>query len=96
MQGEDRLRDLVAIEPLVVLNAGFCERHMRHCPPSEQLRTACAQVPLRRPIIFLQRCVFTRGPVGTKAVGLPPVAVLFFNRCSWCSRGDQSCEIATS
>lgn len=42
-QGEDRLRDLVAIEPIVVLNAGFCERHMRHCPPSQQLQTACAQ-----------------------------------------------------
>ena len=42
-QGEDRLRDLVAIEPLVVLNAGFCERHLVHCPPSAQLTSACAQ-----------------------------------------------------
>lgn len=42
-QGEDRLRDLVAIEPVVVLNAGFCERHMRHCPASQQLQTVCAQ-----------------------------------------------------
>jgi hypothetical protein len=43
-QGEDRLRDLVAIEPLVVLNAGFCERHMRHCPRSPQLLSECAKV----------------------------------------------------
>ncbi len=44
LQGENYLRDLLAIEPIVVLNAGFCERHMRHCPRGEQLLTECAKV----------------------------------------------------
>ena len=45
MQGEDFLRDLIAIEPVVVLNAAFCERHMKHCPKSQQLTEECAKVP---------------------------------------------------
>jgi hypothetical protein len=44
-QGEDFLRDLIAIEPVVVLNAAFCERHMKHCPKSQQLLQECAKVP---------------------------------------------------
>ena len=46
-QGEDFLRDLIAIEPVVVLNAAFCERHMKHCPKSQQLLQECAKVPAR-------------------------------------------------
>jgi len=46
-QGEDFLRDLIAIEPVVVLNAAFCERHMKHCPKSEQLEQECAKVGTR-------------------------------------------------
>ncbi|CAL8472223.1 g11765 [Coccomyxa elongata] len=43
-EGEDFLRDLIAIEPVVVLNAAFCERHMKHCPKSQQLTEECAKV----------------------------------------------------
>ncbi|KAL6778995.1 hypothetical protein ACKKBF_B19215 [Auxenochlorella protothecoides x Auxenochlorella symbiontica] len=38
----DVLRDLLAIQTVVVLNAAFCERHEKACPPSEQLSTECA------------------------------------------------------
>lgn len=34
-------RDLLAIETVATLNAGFCDFHVRHCPPSEQLLTEC-------------------------------------------------------
>ncbi|KAK9864376.1 hypothetical protein WJX84_004323, partial [Apatococcus fuscideae] len=39
--GYPLLRDLLAIEPIVTLNAAFCERHLRACSPSEQLTQAC-------------------------------------------------------
>ena len=43
LQGLDLLRDLLAIEPAVVLNAAFCERHLQRCPQHEQLQ-ACEKV----------------------------------------------------
>ena len=42
-QGLDLLRDLLAIEPAVVLNAAFCERHLTRCPQHEHLK-ACEKV----------------------------------------------------
>ena len=48
MQGLDLLRDLLAIEPAVVLNAAFCERHLRGCPQHEHLQ-ACEKVSGRLP-----------------------------------------------
>ena len=46
LQGLNLLRDLLAIEPAIVLNAAFCERHLRKCPAHEHLQ-ACEKV-LRR------------------------------------------------
>jgi len=43
LQGLDLLRDLLAIEPAVVLNAAFCERHLKMCPQHEHLE-ACEKV----------------------------------------------------
>ncbi|GFR43751.1 hypothetical protein Agub_g4863 [Astrephomene gubernaculifera] len=37
-------RDLLAIETLATLNAGFCDYHLSHCPPSEQLVSVCKEV----------------------------------------------------
>ncbi|GIL46676.1 hypothetical protein Vafri_3606 [Volvox africanus] len=37
-------RDLLAIETLATLNAAFCDYHISHCPPSEQLVTVCKEV----------------------------------------------------
>ena len=48
MQGLDLLRDLLAIEPAVVLNAAFCERHLKGCPQHEHLK-ACDKVVLPTP-----------------------------------------------
>ena len=45
-QGYDLLVDLLAAEPLVVLNAAFCQQHRRRCPPSEQLLRECAYVSI--------------------------------------------------
>ena len=41
LQGEELLRDLLAIQVIVELNAAFCERHLVKCPPSEQLSQEC-------------------------------------------------------
>ena len=43
-QGFDLLVDMLAVEPLIVLNAAFCELHRKRCPPSEQLLRECAYV----------------------------------------------------
>ncbi|KXZ52846.1 hypothetical protein GPECTOR_8g229 [Gonium pectorale] len=37
-------RDLLAIETLSTLNAAFCDYHISHCPPSEQLVSVCREV----------------------------------------------------
>ena len=37
-------RDLLAIETVATLNAGFCDYHIKHCPPSQQLLDLCKTV----------------------------------------------------
>ncbi|CAL5222328.1 g4674 [Coccomyxa viridis] len=41
-KGFDLLVDMLAVEPLIVLNAAFCDMHRKRCPPSEQLLRECA------------------------------------------------------
>ena len=43
-QGYDLLVDLLSAEPLIILNAAFCQQHRRRCPPSEELLRECAYV----------------------------------------------------
>ena len=43
-QGEERLRDLLAIQVIIELNVAFCERHLVNCPPSDQLQKECTYV----------------------------------------------------
>lgn len=44
LQGHELLKLLLAIEPVVVMNAALCEHHLKHCPPSRQLTSECAKV----------------------------------------------------
>ena len=44
LQGEELLRDLLAVQVIIELNVAFCERHLVNCPPSEQLQKECAYV----------------------------------------------------
>lgn len=37
-------RDLLSIETVSQLNAGFCDYHLRHCPPSQQMLDVCTEV----------------------------------------------------
>lgn len=37
----ERYRDLIAISVVHTLNAALCEYHLKHCPPSDQLRREC-------------------------------------------------------
>jgi hypothetical protein len=37
-------RDLLSIETVATLNAGFCDYHLRHCSPSQQLYDVCKEV----------------------------------------------------
>ena len=47
-QGLKMLRDLLSIEVPLTLNGAFCEHHLKHCPPSEELLRECNRVcPLR-------------------------------------------------
>ncbi|GAB4815655.1 hypothetical protein N2152v2_002701 [Parachlorella kessleri] len=39
--GFDLLRDLLSVEPIILLNAAFCERHLKNCPPTEELTREC-------------------------------------------------------
>jgi len=43
-KGNELLRDLLAIEPIVTLNQAFCERHRMKCLPSEELTRECDYV----------------------------------------------------
>jgi len=36
-------RDLLSIETVAMLNAGFCDYHLRHCPPHTQLLAVCTE-----------------------------------------------------
>ncbi len=49
--GTDYYRDLLSLETVTTLNAAFCDFHLRHCPPSQQLLDVCTMVrpsPIRR------------------------------------------------
>lgn len=35
------LRDLLSIEPVILLNAAFCEHHRRKCFPTKELQAEC-------------------------------------------------------
>ena len=48
LQGLDLLRDLLAIEPAVILNAAFCERHLQRCPQHEHLQACTKVLTLRK------------------------------------------------
>ncbi|KAL4443932.1 hypothetical protein ABPG75_011669 [Micractinium tetrahymenae] len=41
--GAALLRDLMSIEAIITLNAAFCERFRRVCPPSEELERECGK-----------------------------------------------------
>lgn len=41
--GFDLLRDLLSVEPIIMLNAAFCERHLRNCPKTEELERECGR-----------------------------------------------------
>lgn len=41
--GTELLRDLMAVEVPITLNAAFCERHRRVCPPSDELEQKCSE-----------------------------------------------------
>ena len=69
LQGEELLRDLLAIEVNVALNAAFCERHLAACPPSEQLETECAKVGL----LWTQPSCMERDPGGAALTCAQPV-----------------------
>ncbi|KAK9819905.1 hypothetical protein WJX72_003823 [[Myrmecia] bisecta] len=43
-QGFELMRDLMAVETIITLNAAFCEHHRAHCPPSEELERECGKV----------------------------------------------------
>ncbi len=43
-QGMERLAELTSLEPAVVLNAAFCERHRANCGTSTQLQRECGRV----------------------------------------------------
>ena len=36
--------DLLSIETVATLNAAFCDYHLKHCPPSQQLHDVCKTV----------------------------------------------------
>ena len=44
VQPNERFKDLLIIENIVMLNSAFCRRHLGHCPPSAQLASECAKV----------------------------------------------------
>ncbi len=44
MQGMALFKDLLAVEPIITLNAAYCEHHLTHCPPSDQLTRDCNKV----------------------------------------------------
>lgn len=41
--GLQLLRDLLAVEVPITLNAAFCERHRKVCPPSDELERECGK-----------------------------------------------------
>ena len=43
-QGLELLRDLLAIQTMATLNEALCLRHMKACPPSQELDSKCHEV----------------------------------------------------
>ncbi len=43
-KGAELMRDLLAMQVPITLNAALCERHRKKCPPSEELERECALV----------------------------------------------------
>jgi hypothetical protein len=37
-------RDVLSFETVATMNAGFCDLHVRRCPPSKQLLEVCTKV----------------------------------------------------
>lgn len=44
LQGMELLAELTSLEPAVILNAAFCERHRGNCGTSTQLQRECGKV----------------------------------------------------
>ena len=61
-QGEERLRDLLAIQVIIELNVAFCERHLVNCPPSEQLQKECTYVSSASLVLFVLLLLLLFGP----------------------------------
>ncbi len=59
LQGEELLRDLLAIQVIVELNVAFCERHQVQCPASEQLGKECTYVRLLQALLGSCHCAAT-------------------------------------
>ena len=52
-QGEERLRDLLAVQVIIELNVAFCEHHLVNCPPSDQLKNECTYVSCTSPVLLV-------------------------------------------
>ncbi len=37
-------RDLLSVETVATLNAGFCDYHLKNCPPHKQILEECTKV----------------------------------------------------
>ena len=87
MQGEELLRDLLAIQVIVELNVAFCERHLLNCPPSPQLQQECAYVS-RRPFLYTVGAI-TAGFVSCFCLLCLRCYALFLSQCGVCLRAYQ-------
>ncbi len=45
-KGAELMRDLLALQVPITLNAALCERHRKKCPPSEELEKECGLVDI--------------------------------------------------
>lgn len=71
-------RDLISIETVAMLNAAFCDYHIKHCPASEQLVTVCREVRTACGLVLLLCTAMTRRNVFTVLLWLPPYALQVF------------------
>lgn len=64
--GPDYYKDLLAIETVSTLNAAFCNFHLKHCPPSQELLSVCSQVgsAAARGHTWKERMPICAGPAG--------------------------------
>ena len=44
VQPNEWFKDVLIVETIVTMNAAFCERHLKECPPSEELSRECSKV----------------------------------------------------